>query len=648
MIQTFRACAFALTCISALLAQSAAKNSWKYPVNSKTLVNRRQTPFVASRAPRTANPFAFSFTTAVNYDAGGATSSSVAVADVNGDRNRDIIVANACATATNCNSQTVGVLLGNGDGTFQTAVTYIVGALSNASTASVAAADMNRDHKPDLVVTIDCDTNCGSKTISVLLGNGDGTFQTAVSYDSGGFSSSSVAIADLNADGKPDVSVTLGCGTSTSCTAGSVSVLLGNGDGTVKAAVAYPLVSGDVGTSGVVVADVNADGKPDLLVANSCAESPVCNPSGNFGGVDVLLGNGDGSFQAAVGYRSVNSDTNSVAVGDVNGDGNPDLALSNYCAIGSYCFLDGSADVFLAKGNGTFQNATGYMPGGYGTTSVALGDFDGDGKLDLTASNTCVGVDATCTYNGGTTAAVSVLSGNGDGTFQAAVNYDSLGFLADTVVSADVNGDGRLDLIAVTECGTDPTCASNGSVAVLLNTSTSFGLVPNPAELTVSAGQSGSTTITVYANGNLDPQTLSNWACSGLPANASCSFGTIDSNNQIMLTLATTAASGSNRKTFGSYERLFYAFIFPGVLGVVCLVDRRRALRSARVLMLMFILLTVASWISCGGGSSRGGPGGNGGGGGVGGGTSITTSTVTVSATSGALKPTTTVVLTIQ
>ena len=647
MLQTFRTCAFVVVCISVLHAQSAAKNSWKrpYPL-SGTLANGLPAPLVASRAPRTANPFAFSFTSAVNYDAGGATSTSVAIADVNADRNRDIIVANACATATNCNSQNVGVLLGNGDGTFQTAVTYTVGALSKATAAFVAAADINGDQKPDLVVTIDCDTSCGSKTIGVLLGNGDGTFQTAVSYDSGGFNSSSVAIADVNADGKPDLAVTLGCGTSASCTAGSVSVLLGNGDGTFKAAMAYPLLSGDVATNGVVVADVNADGKPDLLVSNSCAESPVCNPSGNFGGVDVLLGNGDGSFMAAMGYASLNSNTNSVAVGDVNGDGNPDLALSSYCGIGSYCFLNGSADVFLGNGNGTFQNAVAYMPGGYGTTSVGLGDIDGDGKLDLLVSNTCVGVDATCTYNGATTAAMSVLKGNGDGTFQAAVNYDSLGYLADTVVGVDVNGDGRLDLVTANECAMDPACASNGSVAVLLNTSTSFGLVPNPAELTLSAGQSGSTTLTVYANGNLDPQTLSNWACSGLPANASCSFGAIDSNNQIVLTVATTAASGSNRKPFGPYQRLFYACFFPGVLGIVCLLDRKRALRSTRFLMLIMILLILASWIACGGGGGGGGSGGPGGGGG--GGTPITTSTLTVSATSAALKPTTTVVLTIQ
>jgi len=177
----------------------------------------------------------------VTYGSGGLYARSVAVADVNGDGKPDLAVANLCLTEYNCPNGLVGVLLGNGDGTFQTAVTYGSGGYY---AMSVAVADVNGDGKPDLVVANNCtsgDFSNGctdpSGTVGVLLGNGDGTFQAAVTYGSGGYYSSSVAVADVNGDGKPDLVVANECA-DTSCTNGSVGVLLGNGDGTFQAAVA--------------------------------------------------------------------------------------------------------------------------------------------------------------------------------------------------------------------------------------------------------------------------------------------------------------------------------------------------------------------------------------------------------------------------
>jgi hypothetical protein len=124
----------------------------------------------------------------------------------------------------------------------------------------LTVADVNGDGKPDLVVA-----NQASSTVSVLLGNGDGTFQPAVSYSPGGIFSDSVAVADVNGDGNPDLLVAISCASSTGDCSGLVGVLLGNGDGTFQPAVTYG--SGGQVADSVAVADLNGDGKPDLLFA---------------------------------------------------------------------------------------------------------------------------------------------------------------------------------------------------------------------------------------------------------------------------------------------------------------------------------------------------------------------------------------------
>jgi hypothetical protein len=171
------------------------------------------------------------FQPAVTYSSGGGGPISVAVADVNGDGNPDVLVANS-------GSNTVGVLLGNGDGTFQPPVTYGSGGC-NAS--SVAVADVNGDGKPDLLVT-NWTSNCvnGDGTVAVLLGNGDGTFQTAVPYDAGAGVTFSVAVGDLSGNGKLDLVVGNYAGGEFN---GTVSVLMGNGDGTFQPAVHFPASS---------------------------------------------------------------------------------------------------------------------------------------------------------------------------------------------------------------------------------------------------------------------------------------------------------------------------------------------------------------------------------------------------------------------
>jgi len=147
------------------------------------------------------------FAPPVLYGSGGYQANAVAVADVNGDGKLDLVVANSCNNNNNCLSGgQVGVLLGNGDGTFQTAAVYGSGGKEGVAEA---IADVNGDGKPDLVVV---NGGFGSDgLLGVLLGNGDGTFQTAISYGSGGFQATSVEVADVNGDGKLDLIVANVC-----------------------------------------------------------------------------------------------------------------------------------------------------------------------------------------------------------------------------------------------------------------------------------------------------------------------------------------------------------------------------------------------------------------------------------------------------
>jgi hypothetical protein len=325
------------------------------------------------------------FLPVVTLDAGGESPNDVtgpvAVADLNGDGKLDMVMANPCAPVNPpaCSGGSLSVFLGNGDGTFQPAVAYSSGAYW---ATWVVIADVNNDKKLDLVVantTLAAGTS-GPGIVSVLLGNGDGTFQPAVTYDSGELGATSVAVGDLNRDGKPDLVV------SNNSTAdsgeGSVAVLLGNGDGTFQAAVPYD--SGGGGAGSVVVKDVNGDGKLDVIV------SDVCTPSGgscNEGVAGVLLGNGDGTLKPVVKYDSGGYTAVSIALADLNHDGILDLITFNFCNLDC---TSGGIGVLLGNGDGTFQPAVTYASGGAGGLPgmVAVADIDGDGKPDIVANTT--------------------------------------------------------------------------------------------------------------------------------------------------------------------------------------------------------------------------------------------------------------------
>lgn len=315
------------------------------------------------------------FRTDQAYDSGGYYALSVAVGDVNGDSKPDLLVANQCVSSGVCDHGTLGVLLGNGDGTFQTVRTYdSAGSLA----ISVAVGDVDGDGKLDALVANYClpAGDCQTGSVDVLHGNGDGTFQAAQNHSSGGANTWAVVVKDVNDDGKLDVLL------ANSGEALGVAVLLGNGDGTFQTARSYGATH--VARS-IAVEDVNEDAKLDLLVANECDESTSC----EHGTVSVLLGKGDGTFLTSTSYDSGGLQTYSIAAGDVNGDHKPDVVVTNKCA-GTRTYKNcshGEVSVLLGGGDGTFGLQGTYPSGGRRASSIALADLDGDTRLDAIVAN---------------------------------------------------------------------------------------------------------------------------------------------------------------------------------------------------------------------------------------------------------------------
>jgi len=365
---------------------------------------------------------------------------SVAVGDF-GNGKPDLAVANS-------GTNTVLILMNNGDGTFTAGNSYSVGYAHYSSSAvpyGIVAGDFNGDGKLDLAVA-NYDQTLDTGTIQILLGIGNGTFTAGQTYTSSNIpniSPISIAEGDFNGDGKLDLAVA-------NYNNGTVTVLTGNGNGTFPSYASYG--SGGNNPRALAVADFNGDGKLDLAVANY-------EKNGAVGTVGILLNKGNGTFPAtATTYSTGGSNPRSIAAGDFNGDGKPDLAVANYTS--------GTVGILLNKGNGTFPaTATTYSVGGAGTDprGIVVGDFNGDGKADLAVTD-----------NGSDD--VGILLGNGNGGFSAMTTFSTgSGSAPFGLAIGDFNGDGKPDL-AATDSGTD-------AVGILTNT---YG--PAPVTLTTPNG----------------------------------------------------------------------------------------------------------------------------------------------------------------
>jgi hypothetical protein len=355
------------------------------------------------------------FLAARNFIA-GVTPDSVALADFDRDGKLDAVVANA-------GSANVSLLLGNGDGTFRSSVNFSV---PGTSPVAVVTGDFNGDGKADFIVLNSESCFVGPcygtslNSISVFQGNGDGTFQTPTVISTGSSGVTQILTGDFNGDGKLDLAAMVG----NSGPHPEVVILLGNGDGTFKALT--PFTTGGQSIGGAAFADLNKDGKLDLVVADTLA-----------GQVLIFLGNGNGTFQTPTNLTA-GKYPGSLLIADFNEDGKPDLVVSNE--------VSANAEIWLGNGNGTFNSPTILTTndvGIAGPRGLLAADFNLDGHLDIAFTHANTNINSN-----GIIVGMSLMLGNGDGTFQAPQDY-RISHAAIAAITADFNRDGAPDVLLI-------------------------------------------------------------------------------------------------------------------------------------------------------------------------------------------------------
>lgn len=384
-----------------------------------------------------------------------SSAQSVICQDFNGDKHLDLAI-------TNLNDGLISmvlVVLGNGYGTFQRAI----GCPTGPRPVRVTAGDFNGDGQVDLAVGF-------PRGVSILLGNGDATFQAHV--DSANLGIGNIAVADFNGDGDLDLVTTR---------VRNLSVLLGNGNTTFQPGLNMPV---EFGPNSPTTGDFNRDGRQDLAATHILINR-----------ISVLLGNGDGIFAPAAEYATGSGPISSIAT-DYNGDGILDLATANRDCEGALC-VGGPPSTFsilLGNGDGSFRKLPDYTAGT--AHSLTTGDFNADGRPDL-AADTHASPDVR----------LLIALGNGDGTFQPPIYFEASPG-AVSVVAGDFNEDGRLDVVTVDHgpANTRSTVSVFLQVSPLLHVG--IDIKPGDAANTINLRSGGIVSVAILGSATFDPLTV--------------------------------------------------------------------------------------------------------------------------------------------
>jgi FG-GAP-like repeat len=529
---------------------------------------------------------------AVSYPV-GTNPRTVAVGDFNGDSKPDLAVIDV-GDSTKNDPGGVSILLGNGDGTFKPAINFAVG--NNPSL--VAVGDFDNDGKDDLAILRPGVVGGSDKgDVTIFLSNGDGTFQKGQQIST--FNNPTAVItADFNSDGAVDLAVS---------DASSITIMLGNSDGTFQSVANY-----SNSARLLFVLDFNRDGKKDLGITferNTFAPHAI----------GILLGNGDGTFQSLSPLNGYLLSPSFSA--DFNHDGNVDVILNGCNPFTGVC----GAYLLLSNGDGTFSDPPGTNVLTNGVATV--GDFDGDGNPDLAGP-----------ANNGQSALV-IFAGNGDGSFQQPATFPvNSNSSIEVALAADLNNDKAPDLVFI---GLRSNADTN-AMSVMLNSGTDFTLSAGPLTPgSIAAGQSANSALGLQLlNSFNNPVTLS---CSVQPAQAgapTCSFNTdsvvFDSSGKASATLTISAGSLAQLNTgrlFSLGTLLWSPLVGAAILGTG-LSSRSRSKHMLLGIVLLAVLPGLISLQACGGGGS-GGP-------------NSTNYAITVTGTAGQATHSTTVNVTVQ
>jgi hypothetical protein len=468
---------------------------------------------------------------------------SIISGDFNGDGIPDIAIGKEIVVG-------IQIFFGNGDGTLRPPVEIA----TDLNVLELAVADFNHDGIPDLVATGLLNSN---PILRILPGHGDGTFGPPIDRPAHFQVLRSLAVADFNSDGVPDIATLGGDPVNPGM---FLHIYFNNGDGTLRDPVSTSL---GFQADGIAAADFNHDGEMDVVVGRN----------NNFilGNVAVFLGTGDGTFLNTANYTAGPE----LATGDFNHDGIMDFISE--------------ADLFLGNGNGTFRQLKSAL---HASGSPYIADLNNDGLPDVVFAQTF---------------SLAVAINNGDGTFQGPVVF-STGGAWDAAIG-DFDSDGHPDI--VTAGG-----FTNRAISLLLSANAAatpvrdFQLALNPQSFTLTAGQSASGNVTITALGAFTDQIT--FSCAGLPAHAGCSFtpaSGVPANGMLASTLTLTTQAAATARLFSGVNGTLTLGLALPFFGLIL---AGKAREKRKMLVILAPLMACALFMAgCGSVSSKpNGPGG--------------------------------------